>query len=202
MTVDTGQQNGEKDAPSGSAPPEHPSGNKAVLVGAWVAAVAAVAAAAVGLWGVGLTNGNAHTEASLERRAEAYAGYLGHLAEFGEFIWAASAWSGDGAPSPQPADLTQFWGTAQQLQADLEASYLRASMATTSSESIQIIDGLRADQQAAFLAFKCGAELQRSGCEPNAAMTHEQLTARLSEWGAKLEKAKRDLVAEARKALN
>ncbi len=178
------------------------SADRSAVWSAWIAAAAAIVAAAAGVMGVAFTNSQSHTEAALDRRAAAYADYLGGLAEFNELMWSASAWSGDEAPSLVPEDNSKFWASAQQLQSELETSYVRASLATTDQRALERLNALRTDQQAAFLQYKCGAGLQQDGCGSTVTMAHAQIVEGLTKWSAKLEEAKQALLAYARTALN
>ena len=163
---------------------------------AWVTLMAALVAAVGSIWASTVATNSAHTEASITRRSDAYVTYLGDLAKFNEFLWTNSAWAGRGAPAARPADLTAFWDTASQLQANLESDYLRATIATNGGQLQQELAGIRISHQAIWLEFKCKAAIQEA-CpkdEKFAPATNSAIAASLTEWSTTTERAKTSFV--------
>lgn len=164
------------------------------VVSALVAVAALIVSSVVGYQSISVQRDLArdalaaqHDQAVRADRAAAYAGYLGSLAQFNEFIWANLTWAGNDAPSKPPSEemmQAKFWEPAAQLQAELGADLARARMYTFESGPDQELTDLDAAQNRVFLEFKCMANRQdASTCQGVAGdATNAQIQRVLEDW--------------------
>lgn len=167
--------------------------------------VSAVVGALVAISTVTITVQNQHNEAAIDRRSQAYATYLGEIADFSKFAWAASAWAGTGAPAKAPSNLDGFWKNAQTLQVRLESDYYKALLVTRDPKDGEIgrqLERIRDLQQGVFLDFKCGADLQEVCPGRKRSMTNAEIRNLLLTWSSKFESARVAFTDSASKELS
>ena len=133
-----------------------------------------------------------------DTRTAAYAGFMGSLAAFDEFVWTNLHSMGSGEGVQALSDEAAFFERAGELQSEIESAYWLAKVVAADEETRKALTTLRTIQGDVLLKFKCMGGVQIDQCPEGVVKTsQEEIRAMLLNSAAPMGAAKLAITAQA-----